>query len=515
MPHPQHDRVVITPRGSAASTLMAVPRICRVKMRQDVKTPSSVSGTSASSAPTGLQFTERALRVPRFAMDADELLARSLQEEEDRAAAAELLRREASANAVTSPREDFARRLDGGVRTVLAYENAEARAAALAVIPVARLKREADALVARAAERAAENERGSARADDGSVRVREISRRDALLLRLLRWFKREFFQWCDAPACLACGCADAPRPTGPGVPTPEEAKHGASRVETYACASATCGKAIRFPRFNDATKLLQTRVGRCGEWANCFALCCRALEFETRWVLDWTDHVWVEVYSDTQERWLHCDACEDACDAPKMYERGWGKKLSFVVAFGKDDVVDVTRRYVLDFEGETLGRRRAILPDPRDETWLADAIATRRDALRGGSARDSCSDEGEKARLRRLSSRDAREARSLAVSPIDEPASFRDDSRGRTTGSLAWRAARGELGDIGDIGELGCRTDDGETASEPKAPSRVSTPEDPVAAFVRAEFARLTTREKMSPNQAAARALETARKAFR
>jgi hypothetical protein len=104
----------------------------------------------------------------------------------------------------------------------------------------------------------------------------------------------------------------------------------------------------------------------------------------------------------------------------------------------------------------------------------------------------------------------------LAVSPIDEPASFRDDEFcGRTTGSLAWRAARGELGDIGDIGELGCRTDDGETASEPEAPSRVSTPEDPVAAFVRAEFARLTTREKMSPNQAAARALETARKTFK
>ena len=81
-------------------------------------------------------------------MDADELLARSLQEEEDRAAAAELLRRDASASAVSSQREDFARRLDGGVRTVLAYEDAEARAAALAVIPVQRLRREADALVA-------------------------------------------------------------------------------------------------------------------------------------------------------------------------------------------------------------------------------------------------------------------------------------------------------------------------------------------------------------------------------
>ena len=478
-------------------------------MRSDEKHLVTFGNERIVSAPTGLQFTERALRVFRFAMDADELLARSLQEEEDRAAAAELLRREASA--VTSHREDFARRLDGGVRTVLAYENAEARAAALAVIPVARLKREADALVARAAERAAENERGSARADDVSVRGRDISRRDALLLRLLRWFKREFFEWCDAPACLACGCADAPSPTGPGVPTPEEARHGASRVETYACASATCGASIRFPRFNDATKLLQTRFGRCGEWANCFALCCRALEFETRWVLDWTDHVWTEVYSEAQERWLHCDACEDACDAPKMYERGWGKKLSFVVAFGKDDVVDVTRRYVLDFEGETSGRRRAILPDPRDEAWLADAIAERRDALRGGSARDG-DDEVKKARLRRLSSRDAREARSLAVSPDAEPAS-RDDSRGRTTGSLAWRAARGELGDIGELGELGC-LDDEETASEPEAPS-LDTPEDPVAAFIRAEFARLTTREKMSPNRAAARALETARKTFK
>lgn len=509
MPHPQHDRVVIAPRGSAASTLMAVPRICRVKMRLDEKHIVTFGNERIVSAPTGLQFTERALRVPRFAMDADELLALSLQEEEDRAAAAELLRREASA--VTSHREDFARRLDGGVRTVLAYENTEARAAALAVIPVARLKREADALVARAAERAAENERGSARADDVSVRGRDISRRDALLLRLLRWFKREFFEWCDAPACLACGCADAPSPTGPGVPTPEEARHGASRVETYACASATCGASIRFPRFNDATKLLQTRFGRCGEWANCFALCCRALEFETRWVLDWTDHVWTEVYSEAQERWLHCDACEDACDAPKMYERGWGKKLSFVVAFGKDDVVDVTRRYVLDFEGETSGRRRAILPDPRDEAWLADAIAERRDALRGGSARDG-DDEVKKARLRQLLSRDAREARSLAVSPDAEPAS-RDDSRGRTTGSLAWRAARGELGDIGELGELGC-LDDEETASEPEAPS-LDTPEDPVAAFIRAEFARLTTREKMSPNRAAARALETARKTFK
>ena len=38
-----------------------------------------------------------------------------------------------------------------------------------------------------------------------------------------------------------------------------------------------------------------SHVFRCGEWANCFVLCCRALGFDTRHVVDWTDHVWAEV----------------------------------------------------------------------------------------------------------------------------------------------------------------------------------------------------------------------------
>ena len=43
-------------------------------------------------------------------------------------------------------------------------------------------------------------------------------------------------------------------------------------------------------------------------------------------------------------------------DRPELYEAGWGKKLSYVIAFSVDEVVDVTRRYTAKYQ-EVKARR--------------------------------------------------------------------------------------------------------------------------------------------------------------
>ncbi|KAF3833509.1 hypothetical protein F7725_024713 [Dissostichus mawsoni] len=156
-------------------------------------------------------------------------------------------------------------------------------------------------------------------------------------------------------------------------------------------------------RYNNPEKLLETRRGRCGEWANCFTLCCRAM-----------DHVWTEVFSTSQRRWLHCDS-------------GLGKKMAYILAFSKDQVVDVTWRYSCKHP-EVLSRRMKV-----QESWLLHTIHRL-----NTSRQQSLSPERKKDLTERLL------VELVEFLSPKKPKS--GELGGRNSGSLAWRRARGRPG---------------------------------------------------------------------
>lgn len=245
----------------------------------------------------------------------------------------------------------------------------------------------------------------------------------ALAKELLMWFKESFFTWMNAPECWSCGGETGM--VGMAAPTELELKHRASRVEQHDCKK--CGASMRFPRYNDAGKLLETRKGRCGEWAQAFTLIARAAGLRVRAVHDWTDHVWTEVYApDDAEggRWVHADSCENVLDEPLLYEKGWGKKLNYCVATGVDGVMDVTRRYTADFEA--LRPRRTLA----DEEGLRSALMEM-----NADVVAALPVEEQEAAMRRYEN----DAMQIGV-----PGKNTGNLPGRQSGSEAWIKARGE-----------------------------------------------------------------------
>ncbi|XP_064836151.1 peptide-N(4)-(N-acetyl-beta-glucosaminyl)asparagine amidase [Oncorhynchus masou masou] len=302
----------------------------------------------------------------------------------------------------------FLTTLQSNFQHVMEYENSELQQKALGVIPHQQLTTTAKEKLQQAKQ-----------ADPDC----NLSEEDLLVLELLRWFKGDFFSWVD---CLPCNhCGGPTQSSGPLAPSTEDLRWGAQRVENHHCQA--CNHSTRFPRYNNPEKLLETRRGRCGEWANCFTLCCRALDLEARYIWDSTDHVWTEVYSASQHRWLHCDSCENACDKPLLYEIGWGKKLDYVLAFSKDQVVDVTWRYSC-YHPEVLSRRNKV-----QEPWLLYTI-NGLNAVR----QQSLSSERKKELLERLLVE--------LVEFISPKTPKQGELGGRNSGSLAWRNARGETG---------------------------------------------------------------------
>ncbi|XP_050352617.1 peptide-N(4)-(N-acetyl-beta-glucosaminyl)asparagine amidase [Nymphalis io] len=259
----------------------------------------------------------------------------------------------------------------------------------------------------------------------GELKGHDMSFDIALLMELLGWFKHKFFTWVDQPPCDSCGGSTRFVKT-----TTMKTETETCRVELYKCVS--CGAGAQFPRYNEPRTLLRTRRGRCGEWANCFTLLCRALGYDTRYVYDTTDHVWCEVFDYESNGWLHVDPCEGTLNSPLMYSHGWGKKLTYVIALSRDDLQDVTWRYTNDHK-EVL-RRRAAAGAPGEAALVAAVLALR--ARRHAQLTAP--------RRAYLAARTLRELVDLMRER--KPTDY--ESHGRISGSKEWRTARGESGAV-------------------------------------------------------------------
>ncbi|KAJ7533661.1 hypothetical protein O6H91_13G059000 [Diphasiastrum complanatum] len=350
----------------------------------------------------------------------DEELARILQAEED---ALYIKEQEETG------KKSIKARLDSYCKQVFLYEDPERQDAARKSLPLFELEEKAAVALAKTTK------------DEFN---------HSLLLQLLFWFKQSF-RWINSLPCAKCGFLKT-NIIGPGAPNTEELRFGGNRVELFrvwskilcwdtlvwewrpgclggACISyscSRCGAVSRFPRYNDPVKLLQTRSGRCGEWANCFTFYCRSLGYQARLVMDFTDHVWTECFSTFLGRWVHLDPCESSFDKPLLYEKGWGKQLNYIFAFAKDGIYDVTRRYTRNWP-QVLSRR-----DMLSESALQEVLGHLTSRLRR---------EYPLTEQIELQRREIQELQEMHA--INEEC---DSLQGRQSGSQEWRISRGETG---------------------------------------------------------------------
>ena len=253
---------------------------------------------------------------------------------------------------------------------------------------------------------------------------------------LLKWYKKEYFSWCNKPKCSKCGQNDKNLTiiSYTGKPNESELKYLAYKTEVYKCNQ--CQIEVRFPRCNNPIILLDTRTGRCSEWSNLFGAILYTCGFKVRLINNFEDHVWNEFYNQEEERWVHLDSCEQAYDTPLVYEQGWGRVMTFILGMSDDGLVEVTPRYVKDWK--IVSERRS----EKMEIKLAQILEDiNKKMMVGISPEEKINIENR--RKNEIKMFEEKIKNDLMTSDKDN--NVKDEEKiGRQSGSLEWRKNRGE-----------------------------------------------------------------------
>lgn len=122
------------------------------------------------------------------------------------------------------------------------------------------------------------------------------------------------------------------------------------------------------------------------------------------------------------------DSCECARDQHLLYDVGWGKKQSYVLAFSTEGAQDVSRAYIKDFDAALQRRTRHT---EQELAAILEAVTTRR---RNGLSKE---------RLAELQKEDEGENKFLRGEVSSSPET---ELGPRESGTEEWKAARGETG---------------------------------------------------------------------
>lgn len=180
---------------------------------------------------------------------------------------------------------------------------------------------------------------------------RGYSELDEKVYAVLQWFSKEYFCFLDNPKCPKCGSEMYTE--GPIV----DHNFSGSSGYIFKCPSCISISSTFIARDFTPAGLIDSQSGYLDEAICFFMLFLESLMIEVRVVVTDTWYKWIEFYSETQGRWIHCDPVMGLFDSPLSYELTWGPFFDECIALSTEyEYVDVSRRYATDYN-ELMKRR--------------------------------------------------------------------------------------------------------------------------------------------------------------